>query len=822
MINGKTKKMYLKFIELYNIIIFVIIILNEIKITKEYNLVLLNLKNEITIRINGTGTQKILSDYYENNIPSEIIVNNIHIEDNTYKYIDNLVDEINNITMIWNEPLFNSSSMFKRLKNIISIDLSNFDSSKVLSMKNMFADCSSLKSLGLSKLDTSSVTDMSYMFSDCSLLQSLDLSNLNTSLVKDMSKMFSGSKSLISLDLSKLDISSVTNMRGMFTDCISLKFLNLSNLNSSLVKEMKYMLSGCNLLQYLDISNLNTSSVKDMQYMFLSCSSLISIDLSKLDTSSVTDMEGMFAGCSLLQSLDLSNLNTSSVKNMQYMFSSCSSLISIDLSKLDTSSVTDMKEMFSDCSSLISLDLSNFVDNINLTYNDMFLNCNQSLLCCINNKTKMSNKFLSFINEKIKNNNCSDVCFSENKKVILEKKICILNCSDDDINKYEYNKRCYENCPNGTYISSINNHICIEYYDDINLFYHLFENNEISIDNILDNLRYELRNKKLNAIIDNIIIKDKNILIYKNNNIIYELSSTYINNNDNNNNKSSINLRECENKLKINNDININDTLLILKVDIYGIGILIPVIEYEIYNIKTKEKLNLTICKNDKIDISIPVNLNENKLYEYNISDEYYNDICCVKDSDLDIILNDRRNEYYTNNMFVCEKDCIFKEYNYNTKEVVCECLVKIKFPLISEIYVDKNLFINDIKNISNIINLEIIKCYDLLFSKEGIIKNIGNYILISIILNNMVLLLVFIIKGFKEIENQIEYIKIKNNNKNIHKNKHKNIHKNKKFEKKIKEKKKQKNIKSIEKKQIILQKIKKNKVLKILVILKK
>ena len=473
---------------------------------------------------------------------------------------------------------------------------------------------------------------------------------------------------------------------------------------------------------------------------------------------------------------------------MGYMFSGCTSLVSLDLSKLDTSSVVDMGHMFSDCS-LISLDLSNFVDNINLTYNEMFLNCNQCLLYCISSETKMSNKFLSFINENLENKNCSDICFSENKKVILGKKICILDYSNDDINIYESDTIYYENGPNGTDISSIINHTYIENYDDIYSFYHLFENNEISIDNILDNLRYDLRNNKLNTLTDNIIIKDKKSISYKNNNIIYELSSTDIDNNDYN--KSSINLRECENKLKLNNNININDSLLIFKVDIYGVDILIPLIEYEIFNIKTKEKLNLSICKNDKIDISIPVKLNENILYEYNISDEYYNDICCIKDKDIDIILNDRRNEYYTNNMFVCEKDCFFKEYNYVTKEVICECLIKIKFPLISEIYIDKTLFINDIKNITNIMNLGIIKCYDVLFSKEGLIKNIDNYILLSIILINMALLLLFIIKGFKEIKNQIEYIKTKN--KNINKNIHKNKHKNRGSEKKIKKKKNKK-----------------------------
>ena len=290
-----------------------------------------------------------------------------------------------------------------------------------------------------------------------------------------------------------------------------------------------------------------------------------------------------------------------------------------------------------------------------------------------------------------------------------------------------------------------------------------------SKDNILENLRNELNNGYIDILIDNIILKKNKNIIYRDNNIIYELTSTDVKNNDNN--ISSINLGNCENKLKINNSINISEPLLILKVDIYELGILIPTIEYEIYNIKTKQKLNLSICENDKVDIFIPVKIDENKLYKYNISDDYYNDICYISDGKIDIILSDKKKEFYKNNMSVCEKDCTFKDYNYDTKKVSCECFIKIKFPLISEIEVNKNKFIDDISNISNIINLDIIKCYKTVFTKEGLIYNIGNYILISIIILNIIILISFNINGFKKIKNQIEYItKNKINEKNENK----------------------------------------------------
>ena len=219
--------------------------------------------------------------------------------------------------------------------------------------------------------------------------------------------------------------------------------------------------------------------------------------------------------------------------------------------------------------------------------------------------------------------------------------------------------------------------------------------------------------------------------------------------------------------------------------------------------LKQKKKLNLNICKNDKVDISIPVNINENNLFKYNISDDYYNDKCYIDDSKIDIILNDRRNEYYINNMSVCEKDCFFKDYNFNTKKVLCECFIKLNFPLISKIGYNKDKLINDFMNISSIINLDIIKCYKSLFTKKGLIKNIGNYILISIIIINMILFLLFKIKGFKELKNQIDNI-IKNKVRITKKKKKgKKKHKNNPPKNKIKNKRKKsgilKNISKIE-----------------------
>ena len=209
----------------------------------------------------------------------------------------------------------------------------------------------------------------------------------------------------------------------------------------------------------LDLKIFNTSSVKNMQYMFYNCQKLISLDLSNFNTSLVTDMQYMFYNCSNLRILDLSIFNTSLVKNMFRMFYKCSNLISVDLSSFDTSSVTDINGMFYECSNLISVDLSNFnISSVNdMRY--MFTSCNENLTYCINQTNNLLSNITSTSNYKFKNNNnCSNICFYKDKKIILDTKKCVFDCNE--IYKYEYNNICYSSCPNGTH--NITNNICIK------------------------------------------------------------------------------------------------------------------------------------------------------------------------------------------------------------------------------------------------------------------------------------------------------------------------------------------------------------------------
>ena len=97
------------------------------------------------------------------------------------------------------------------------------------------------------------------MFQSCSNLISINLSNFNTSSVTSMESMFSFCPKLISLGLSNLDISQVTNMNFMFDECSNLISLYLYNFNASSVTGMGSMLDGCNILEniYLIKAKIN-------------------------------------------------------------------------------------------------------------------------------------------------------------------------------------------------------------------------------------------------------------------------------------------------------------------------------------------------------------------------------------------------------------------------------------------------------------------------------------------------------------------------------------------------------------------------------------
>ena len=233
-------------------------------------------------------------------------------------------------------------------------------------------------------------------------------------------------------------------------------------------------------------------------------------------------------------------------------------------------------------------------------------------------------------------------------------------------------------------------------------------------------------------------------------------------------NASTIDLGECENKIKDAYNISRNKSLYILKIDVRQEGLKIPKIEYEIYYPLFGEsliKLNLTACQNSKIELSIPVALTES-LDKINSSSEYYNDICytITSENGTDISLSDRKKEFINKNMTICEEDCAFTGYNYSTGKAVCSCKVKTNSTVkVIGVTIDTDKLYQSFTNIKNIANINVLKCYKLIFTLNALKSNYANLILLFVIILFFICLIFFYCKDFSylvKILNIIVYFK--------------------------------------------------------------
>ena len=197
-------------------------------------------------------------------------------------------------------------------------------------LSGLCQDCSSLISIDLSDCDTSSVTTMVYMFNRCSSLTSLDLSSFNTSNVTTMESMFTDCKSLTTIvGLENFVTGQCEDLRGMFQRCEKLTSLDLSTWNVSNVVRIGSVFAYCTALTNINVSGWNLSRVKSLSYIFQHCSSLKDLDLSSWDVSRVTQFSSIFFNCTALETLNISTWDVSSASDeygTRYMFDGCNSL----------------------------------------------------------------------------------------------------------------------------------------------------------------------------------------------------------------------------------------------------------------------------------------------------------------------------------------------------------------------------------------------------------------------------------------------------------------------------------------------------------------
>ena len=304
-----------------------------------------------------TATNKI--EHFKKSVLAPVVyMNTVDIQDEDSDYRIKLwLDPTDKTAYYHAEPEkvylnTNSSMMFfsgdseQKIKNILELDLSKFDTSRVTNMSHMFNGMRNLTTLNLSNFNTSNVTNMGGMFFNMTNLTAFNFSNFDTSKVTDMGSMFYGMSSLTTLDLFNFNTSQVMIMGGMFFNMANLTTLNLSNFDTSNVTDMRSMFNGMTNLASLDISSFNTKNVENMSGMFSLLRKIEHLDLSHFRTDKVTNMGSMFYQMTALKTINLSNFNTANVTDMSSMFSMDDNLTELDLRSFTTPKVENFGYMF--------------------------------------------------------------------------------------------------------------------------------------------------------------------------------------------------------------------------------------------------------------------------------------------------------------------------------------------------------------------------------------------------------------------------------------------------------------------------------------------
>ena len=402
--------------------------------------------------------------------------------------------------------------------------------------------------------------------------------------------------------------------------------------------------------------------------------------------------------------------------------------------------------------------------------------------------------YYSYFDEKENISFCTNnrECPINYNKLIEEKNICISNCFKDVKYKYEFRNKCYSECPpdstkkenydeNESYfckpicnenipfeiiysqecveyckIKELKNKLCILNLQNLN-----FEDDKTKqiYNNYFKNLENEITSEDFNTTnLDNL-----NDDIIQLDHVIITLTTVQNQKNvENNINTAKVDLKECETILKDEYQIPYNETLYMKKIDFIEEGMKIPKITFEVYtkyNSSKLIKLNLSYCSETKIDILIPYNLTEN-IDIYNLSSKYYNDLCYTATSDTgtDITLKDRKEEYINKNKTICQENCIFTEYNYDSKNAKCSCDVVETPSFFDNMKINKLNLAKNFIDIKNIANINILICYKKLFCKKGILNNYGSYSLICVIFLHFIFIIIYYAKNLNKKIKKIIY----------------------------------------------------------------
>ena len=397
-------------------------------------------------------------------------------------------------------------------------------------------------------------------------------------------------------------------------------------------------------------------------------------------------------------------------------------------------------------------------------------------------------------------------CPQSYNKLILERNECVNKCEEDDIYKYEFRKRCYEQCPeNSTQINdnddkSMNKYICKPICPEETPFEYILTQEcvkncpikDLLLNKCILNIQEDNKNERV-KIIDILLQNfEKGITsteynttnIEKGEDDIYEeeemrvlITTTKNQKKKNNNNTLMIDLIECENLLRQKNKISENELLYIKMVDINEEGMEIPKMEFNLYTksstLNNLKRLDLSLCENAKFFFYFNFNSTEN-IDVYNSSSGYYNDVCykALSENGADKTLTDRRKEFRN----ICPGECFFSEYDNNNKKAKCTCDIKKSVLSFKDLENNETQLYNYFIEVKNTANLKLMKCFKELFNKDGIMINIAFFIIFPFQIFHIIAIIMFFKSQKKKIITQIKDIEFAIRNLDLVKEKEKEM----------------------------------------------
>ena len=307
----------------------------------------------------------------------------------------------------------NSEYLFHDFKALETIDVSDFDTSNVTTLKAAFRYCNSLTEIiGLETWNVKSVTSFESMFNECENLTTIDLSGWDVSNIETMLDMFKKCGKLSKESVATMDdwnINPSTSFETVFQYCKDPAqggnedfyypawsgiwddngtftpgneetlpiTLEGSDINSYIIE-----LSGGaeNVTKIQKGNSLPSSDIKTANISYNSLPAYIWYDNGIVYYYSDSEKivlnpisEKIFDGLENVTAIDVSGFETNAVTSMYAMFRNCNALTEITgFENWNTEFVENMEQMFKYCHSLKTADFSSW-DVSNVTnMNEMF------------------------------------------------------------------------------------------------------------------------------------------------------------------------------------------------------------------------------------------------------------------------------------------------------------------------------------------------------------------------------------------------------------------------------------------------------------------